>query len=271
MTTHDSTETFQLPIEAAERYESLFVPAFFAQWAHVLCRAAGVDAASRSPLLDVACGTGIVARTAVELRGSPDGVTGVDLNEAMLTVARRVEPRIDWRLGDATALPLPDTAFETTLSQMALMFFPDPERAFAELQRVTRPGGTVGILVPAALEAQAAFAPFVSMATRHAGPDAARLLSAYFACGDLDALTSRADNAGLDVTRASVEEGRYRAPSVAAFVTTEVESTPLGERIDADTFDRITRDATQVLAPFTQEDGRVEAPFLVNLVIASRG
>ena len=56
-------------------------------------------------MLDVACGTGIVARTAADLV-APDGtVVGVDLNEAMLTVARRVRPDIEFRQGNADALP----------------------------------------------------------------------------------------------------------------------------------------------------------------------
>ena len=89
-----SSESFQIPIEAAEFYESAFVPAFFAQWAPLLCDAAGVAPGQR--VLDVACGTGIVARTAAD-RSAPSGsVVGVDLNEAMLTVARRVCPDIEF-------------------------------------------------------------------------------------------------------------------------------------------------------------------------------
>ena len=90
MTTTEPSESFQIPIEAAEAYEAAFVPAFFAQWAPILCDAAGIGAGHK--VLDVACGTGIVARTAAErCRGGQ--VVGVDLNEAMLTVARRVRGR----------------------------------------------------------------------------------------------------------------------------------------------------------------------------------
>ena len=89
-------------VDAAEAYEEAFVPAFFSQWAPVLCDAAGVTAGQS--VLDVACGTGIVARTAADLVGPPN-VVGVDINEAMLTVARRVPPDLDWRQGDAGALP----------------------------------------------------------------------------------------------------------------------------------------------------------------------
>jgi len=259
----ESTETFQIPLAAAELYEAAFVPAFFAQWAPTLCEAAGVAPGRR--VLDVACGTGIVARTAAD-RGAT--VTGVDLNEAMLTVARRVRPELDWRQGNAQDLPLADGSFDVVMSQMALMFLPEPAAALAEMARVVRPGGTVAVLVPGALERQAAFAPFVEMAARHAGPEALDLLTAYFRRGDLDRLAAQLGSAATTVTDQRRVDGTYRAPSVDAFVTTEVESTPLVERISAETYQRIRDEARTVLAPFTAVDGSVAAPFESNLVVA---
>ncbi|HEX6418884.1 MAG TPA: methyltransferase domain-containing protein [Acidimicrobiales bacterium] len=268
MTTTDPSESFQIPVEAAEMYESAFVPAFFTQWAPILCEAAGI--APGHHVLDVACGTGVVARTAADLVG-PDGrVVGVDLNEAMLTVARRVRPDVEWRRGDAGDLPFGDGTFDAAVCQMALMFFPDRAAALREMRRVVRAGGTVAVAVPARLEAQAAFEPFVAMAARHAGPEAVSLLSAYFACGDLDDLAGLVESAGLRVVRAEVHTGMYRAPSVDAFVTTEVESTPLVERIGDDVYQRIRAGAREVLAPFTAGDGSVAAPFETNVVAAHR-
>jgi len=264
--TAEPSESFQIPLEAAEFYESAFVPAFFTQWADALCDAADVAPGAR--VLDVACGTGIVARTVADRIG-PDGtVVGVDLNDAMLTVARRVRPDIDYRSGDAGSLPVENGAFDVVLSSMALMFFPDRPRALREMARAAAPGGTVALTVPGALDAQAAFGPFVTMATGHAGADAASLLSAYFTCGDLAGLRDLVAAAGLDVTGATVVPGVYRAPSVDAFVTTEVESTPLVERISAEVYDRIRAGAHDVLAPYTAPDGAVAAPFDVNLVTA---
>jgi len=72
------------------------------------------------------------------------------------------------------------------------------------------------------------------------------------------------------VSSAATHVGIYRAPSVDAFVTTEVESTPLLERISADVYARIRADAHDVLAPYTRADGRVEAPFECNVVAARR-
>jgi ubiquinone/menaquinone biosynthesis C-methylase UbiE len=148
MTPAEPSESFQIPLEAAEVYESAFVPGFFAQWAPLLCDAAGVGPGDE--VLDVACGTGIVARTAAE-RVVPSGrVVGVDLNEAMLAVARRVGPGIEWRQGDVSALPFLDAAFDRVLCQMALMFFPDRVGALREMARVAHPGATAAVVVPTA-------------------------------------------------------------------------------------------------------------------------
>ncbi len=261
-------DTFQIPLAAAELYEAAFVPAFFSQWAPLLCGAAHVRAGR--DVLDVACGTGIVAREAAGLVGGDGTVTGVDLNEAMLTVARRVAPSIDWRQGDAEALPLGDSLFDTVLCQMALMFFPDRPRAVAEMRRVARSGGTVAVLVPGLLEDQPAFAPFVELAAGVAGDEAAHLLGTYFGCGVRDELEALVAGAGLEITASSVPVGTYRAPSVDAFVTTEVESTPLVERISEDAYRRLREGAVGALAPFTADDGGVHAPFPVNMVVARR-
>jgi len=271
MTTTEPSESFQIPLEAAEAYETSFVPTFFAQWAPILCDAAGLSEGtgitSSQRVLDVACGTGIVARTAAERVGAAR-VTGVDLNEAMLTVARRVRADIDWRKGDAAALPLPDGSFDVVVCQMALMFFPDRIAALREMARVAARSGTVAVLVPASLDVQPAYGPFVDMAARHAGSEARSLLTTYFACGDTGELTDLFGQAGLQVIATDTHSGTARFPSIDALVTTEVQSTPLGERISDEVYDRIRQGAREVLAPFTTAGGALEAPFEVHVVAA---
>jgi SAM-dependent methyltransferase len=263
----ESSESFQIPIEAAEAYEATFVPAFFAQWAPAVCAAAGVVAGDR--VLDVACGTGIVARTAADIVGAAN-VVGVDLNEAMLTVARRVRPDIDWREGDVAALPFADSSFDAVVCQMALMFFPDRVGAIREMGRVTTSEGSVVVLVPGDLDEQPAYGPLVDVVTRHAGPEARSLFSTYFACGDTDRLVAQFTEAGLRVTSSATRHGTARFPSVDAAMAAEVESTPLGERITPEVYERILADARQLLRPFTASDGRLEAPFDSSIVVARR-
>jgi SAM-dependent methyltransferase len=259
-----SAETFQLSLDAAEAYESKFVPALFGEWAPHL-----VDAAAVHPgqaVLDVACGTGVVARAAAQRLAGEGTVVGVDLNEAMLTVARRIASEIDWRQGDACALPFPDASFDVVLCQAALMFFPEPAQALREMARVARDEGTVAVQVWASLDAQPAYGPFVEVAARYAGPEAVSLLSAYWVLGDLDFVCSLLDAAGLDVTARATRLGIARYDSIEELVRIEVESTPLVDRIDADVYGRILAGANEALAAFRTSEGRAEIPIAGHLL-----
>jgi SAM-dependent methyltransferase len=262
-----SAETFQLPLAAAEIYESEFVPAIFAEWAPLLVGMAGVRPGQA--VLDVACGTGIVARVAADHVGT-EGVVGVDLNEAMLTVARRVRPELEWRRADALALPFPGESFDTVLCQMALMFFPDRPRAVAEMARVTRDGGRIGLVVPAAIEDQPAYRLLVDIVREHAGQDGASLLDTYWSCGDLGGLRRLVEGAGLrpDGVRTHIGTARFGSPD--DLVTTEVEGSPLAERISAETYRRIRRDAGEALRPFIADDGTLHAPLHGHVLIATK-
>ncbi|HLM29487.1 MAG TPA: class I SAM-dependent methyltransferase [Acidimicrobiales bacterium] len=78
----------------------------------------------------------------------PANVIGVDLNEAMLAVARQVRPDVQFRQADASALPFEERYFDTVLSQMALMFFTDRAASLREMARVTAHSGTLAVVVP---------------------------------------------------------------------------------------------------------------------------
>lgn len=107
-----------------------------------LVRHAGVRASQR--VLDVACGTGVVAVTAAR-RGAR--LTGLDFTPELLERAREnariANLTIDWREGDAESLPFEDAAFDVVLSQFGHMFAPRPEVALGEMLRVLKPGGTI--------------------------------------------------------------------------------------------------------------------------------
>ncbi len=267
-TSHEPSESFQIPIEAAELYESAFVPGFFAQWAPILCEVASVKPGST--VLDVACGTGIVARTAADIVGPTGAVVGLDVNEAMLTVAARVRPDVEWRQGDACSLPFTDGSFDAVLCQMALMFFADRPTAIGEMARVAEVGASVAVVVPSALDVQSMFRPFVELAADIAGPEALSLLSTYFVCGDLDELTALLASPGLDVTVSRRVAGIYSAPSVDAAVRTEVESTPLIERLSEAQYQDLRERAAELFAPFIQADGSLVTPFECLVVAATK-
>lgn len=95
-------------------------------------------------VLDVGCGTGVVALTAAQMGAQ---VCGLDLTPALLERARESAALcgldVDWREGDAEALPYEDESFDLVLSQFGHMFAPRPQVAAKELLRVLKPGGTV--------------------------------------------------------------------------------------------------------------------------------
>ena len=265
----DTTDTFQqISVEIAETYEASFVPSLFAGLAEHLVAAAGITPGQR--ILDVACGTGIVARVAADRAGERGRVTGLDLNDAMLTVARRVRPDLDWRQGDATSLPFPDRSFDVVLCQSGLMFVPDVAGAVREMARVAVDGGTVAVQVWSSLERQTGIQPLADAVARYAGREAVDLISTYFRLGDQDAFTAHFDAAGLRVTFVRSLPVTLRAPSIDEYVTTEVESTPLVSRISDDVYRRIREDARTGLAPFCDDAGGLALPLEVYLVIARK-
>jgi ubiquinone/menaquinone biosynthesis C-methylase UbiE len=267
-TDQGTVETFELSVDAAERYEAMFVPGLFAEWAPRLADVAGIRPGQA--VLDVACGTGIVARTVADRLGGDGRVVGLDLNEAMLTVARRIRPDLEWRHGDVAALPFPDGRFDAVLCQMALMFFPDLTGALREMARVARPGGVVAVAVPASLDDQPAYGPFVELAVREAGPAARTLLDTYWRCGNLDALVGAVEEVGLRPLTRETYEGTARFPSADGLPQTEIDASPLGARISGDVRRRIVDGTRQILRPWTADDGSLRAPLRGHLLVAGR-
>ena len=157
------------PGSAAETYEKYFVPAMFVPWADILLRHASPQPGER--VLDVACGTGIVARLAAPLVGSKGQAVAVDVNPAMLAVARAhpapSDATIHWQEGNAVALPFPDGAFDMVLCQHGLQFIPDRASAVREMRRVLAPGGRALVIVLQALARHPVFETLVESASRH--------------------------------------------------------------------------------------------------------
>ena len=262
-----SEESFQLSVEAAERYEAAFVPALFADWAPILVDAAGVRPGQA--VLDVACGTGVVAREASDRVGVRGRVVGLDFNEAMLVVARRIRPDIEWRQGDAAAVPFESSTFDVIVCQAALMFMADPGQALREMARLVKPTGTVAIQVWASRDVQSGFKPFYDVVARHAGPDAVDLISSYWTLGDLALLETLCADAGLTILSSAMRTGAIRLPSIDQYVTTEVESTPLVDRIPSDVYQRIREEARVALAEFQLDDG-FQMPIVGHVITAKR-
>ena len=228
---------WQLSDDTAVAYERDFVPAIFAQWPPKLADIAAIAPGER--VLDVGCGTGVLAREAAARAGPAGRVIGLDLNEGMLAVARRLRPEIDWRQGDALDLPFADHAFDVVVSQFALMFFPDRPRALREMWRVLAPGGRLAVAVCAPLEETRGYRLFADILRREAGEDAAAMVEGYFALGDEAELLRLARAADIADPRILTCEGWARFASIEEFGRIEIKGSPLAGLIDAAGFARV--------------------------------
>jgi ubiquinone/menaquinone biosynthesis C-methylase UbiE len=137
----------------AEVYEDFLVRWQFRPWTAVLLAEAAIRPGER--ILDLATGTGIVAREAAPFVGERGRLVALDINPAMMAVGQSVpEPAgasIEWLEGDAAALPLPDAAFDAVLCQQGLQYFADRPAAAAEMRRVLVSGGRALLVVWRAL------------------------------------------------------------------------------------------------------------------------
>lgn len=128
--------------EAAVRYDAWFTTplgqAMDAAEAQAVLTLAAPRAGERA--LDAGCGTGIYARRLAE---SGAEVVGVDTDPEMIAATRLKVPTATAVEADVTALPFPDDSFDLSLAVTLLCFVERPERAVAELERVTKPGGRV--------------------------------------------------------------------------------------------------------------------------------
>jgi SAM-dependent methyltransferase len=248
----------QEQIEAATSYQDHLVPALMEDWAPRIAEAAGIRPGDR--VLDVACGTGVLARAAAS-RAAPGGVvTGLDLNPGMLAVAERLSPVLQWRQGSAEALPFEDESFEEVVSQFGLMFFPEPATALREMNRVLVPGGRLAVAVWASLTATPAYAAEVALVDGLAGEAAADALRAPFALGEAGRLAELCAEAGITGAAIGLQDGRGHFPSIRSMVEVDLRGwLPLmGIVLEEDLIAEILRQAEGALRPFvTDEAGNV--------------
>jgi SAM-dependent methyltransferase len=262
-------ERWQVSTDAADVYESCFVPAIFGAWARPVADAAGIKTGDR--VLDVGCGTGVLAREALGRVGREGHVVGLDLNEGMLAVAARTEPEVEWRQGDAASLPFADGSFDAVVSQFALMYFPDRAASLRELWRVRAPGGRLAVAAWAQIDHAAGYRILVEIAARHCGPEAADVLAAPFVLGDQGELAELFAGSGIPDAEVTLHEGSIRFPSVREFVRIEVKGSPLAEMVSDDAMQALAEESEGALAEFVVSSGEVVMPMDAHIVTATRG
>jgi ubiquinone/menaquinone biosynthesis C-methylase UbiE len=175
-----------------EIYERVLVGPLFRPFAEQLVARLALH--RDDTVIDVACGTGIVARVARERLGPTARIVGVDVAPAMLAVARTVDQSIDWRQGNATSLPVAEGERFTVLTcHQGLQFMPEKPVALREMRRVLAPGGRVAVATWSSLDDLPDMVALNAIAERHVG----QVVDLRHSFGDAAALTQSLIDAGF--------------------------------------------------------------------------
>lgn len=252
----------------AEMYERTVVPAIFAPWAtEIVERARPIGPADR--ILDLGCGTGIVARTLRDRLGGGAKITGVDASAEMVAMARKLVPDLEWHEANAMELPFADASFELVVSQQMLQFVPDPLVALREIHRVLVPGGRLIAATWRARHELPLHETLGQIAERHLG----RANEKRFLLGDDARLRTMLADAGFDDLRIDVvtrtdrlQHFDYRMSALAAnFDLSALSEAEREARLSA-----IETESREAAKQFLGAEGVLEAPSRANLITATR-
>ncbi|WP_169567564.1 methyltransferase domain-containing protein [Sneathiella limimaris] len=261
---------WQLTGNAAELYEQFLVPTIFIPWAqHVLAR---VTPAFGEHVLDVACGTGIVARMTAARVGPSGHVSGVDLNPGMLEVARSIvsDGSINWVQADVADIPLGDNEFDKAYCQQGLQFFPDKVAALTEIARLLKPGGTCVAVVAGPLDQNPLMKSQVQALEKTISAEAANGIRAVCGLPDAGTIAGLFEEAGYQDIQASTEDLTLFYPDGHEFVRNGIMSTPLAALIADWDLEKKDGLISEILSGFgSYFDGKsLIFPHVSNVVIA---
>jgi ubiquinone/menaquinone biosynthesis C-methylase UbiE len=254
----------------AEAYECVLVEPLFQPWVNDLFERVGLTAVDR--VLDIACGTGIVARMAKQRLGHGSAVVGIDASPQMLTVARRVAPDIDWREGNAIALPVgADEQFDVAFCQQGLQFFPDRSAAAREMRRVLSDRGRASVATWRPLKDIPFFQELHALAVRHLGP----VVDQRHSLGEAVELERLLTDAGFREVRIDIVTRRVRFADAGPFFQMNAHAivgmSPAGKTLDEAARGKlvatIATESNQLLSRYG-EDGGVSFDLSTNVATA---
>ncbi len=239
----------------AEIYEHFIVPAIFVPWLPTFLELASLRPGDR--VLDVACGTGVIAREAVSQVGPEGSVVGIDINPNMLDMARVIEPSVDWRECNAQDLPFDDEEFDVVVCQQGLQFFSERDVALREMRRVLKPGGCIALASWRDIESIPGHYALAQAIEKHVSSEAAALMSSGFRLGDADTIRTLLEESGFRDVRVHREGKTASFPSPQAFVRNIVAGSALGRAggvIPEELMTVLIRDVEAALQPYVNND-----------------
>lgn len=224
-------------------------------------------------VLDVACGTGVVAVAAAAAVGPAGRVLGVDLAEAMVQAARQRARGLGhgqacFERMDAEHLALPEGGFDAALCALGLMYMPEPVAALRELHRVLRPGGRA-VLAVWGERARCGWAPLFGIVDAEVHSEVCPL---FFGLGQGEALARSCAAAGLHVTRQQRRSDSLDYADGAEACAAAFAGGPVAlawSRFDTAVRERVQARYLEAIAPWRNGAGyRVPAEYLI--VVAER-
>lgn len=262
---------FQLAGTGPESYER-YIGVYMAPFVDAVIQRAKL--ARGDAVLDVACGTGFVARAASSLVGSTGRVAGLDINPGMLEVARAASANanlsIEWHQASAEEIPFEDATFDAVLCSQGIMFLPDLRNGVKELCRVAAPGGRVVASFWASLERNIFIAASIRRMEK-ALPEGSVSKQAFRL--DRDETAAMFRDSGLQGIVAETVEEMVSLPPIADFLPGHAASLPYAgefEALDPAVRQRLYDEITDDLAAYIQGDGTVLVPFAVHMVTGIR-
>ena len=254
-----------------EVYEQSLVPAIFGPWStNTVALAVPEEGES---ILDVACGTGVVARLAAQYVGTRGRVIGLDINPGMVEVARSLPAppsgSIDWRVADALMLPFPNATFDIVFCQGGLQFVPSRLIALREMYRVLRSGGRLVLAVGQSMEYSPGFAILVDKLASCISQQAAALLSIPFSLGDGEELHTLIVDAGFQDVIIRPEVKMIHFPSPAKFVEDLITGSSMASQVGKITLAQLINEVSLELQPFVKKDG-LSFPMGIHFAVAHR-
>jgi ubiquinone/menaquinone biosynthesis C-methylase UbiE len=265
-----AADLWRLGATGPDNYEFYQVPSVFEPLARIFLDRIRLKPGER--VLDVACGTGIVARLAAPAVAPEGSVVGVDLNADMLAVARRKSAEaglgIEWRQGEAGSLPCADGGFDAVLCQQGLQFFPDRLGALKEMRRVMADGGRLGLSVWRSVDHSPCHRAIADSLAVRFGPDVVRRFLAIFSFGDEQALRRHVEQVGFSEIEIGTLVVRRHLLAPAQSVPGLLASTPVGPDVaalPAGVRDMIVSEVADRLQEYRDGDGLTvpQATFVV--------
>jgi ubiquinone/menaquinone biosynthesis C-methylase UbiE len=248
----------------AEVFEKILVPGIFDRYARELVdRARPIGPSDR--VLDLGCGTGIVARVLRERLGGAARITGLDAAPPMIAMAKSVAPELDFREGNAMALPFEDHSFDLVLSQQMLQFVPDRPLALREARRVLAPGGRLLLSTWRPRTHAPLHDALVKLAEKHLGPANDKRYSL-----DGDELRTLVIETGFKDVRIATatltEQYRVFPPRLTA-MGANIDTSGFSDEERERRFAAYEAEAMAIIASFTTDD-IISAPSSTNIVTA---